>query len=117
MRFTDNEVAGIEMEKDKDGKENKINRNDPMMPIAWTKSYQIPGGQKGKVFATTIGAATDLLTEGTRRMLVNSVFWCLDLSVPEKANVDIVGDYQPSPYAFKEDKYWVDKNLSVSSLQ
>jgi hypothetical protein len=117
MRFTDNEVAGIETEKDKDGKETKINRNDPMMPVAWIKSYQIPGGQKGKVFATTIGAATDLLTEGTRRILVNSIFWCLDLSVPEKANVDLIGDYQPSAYAFKEDKYWVDKNLSVSSLQ
>ena len=117
MRFTDNEVAGIETEKDKEGKETKINRNDPMMPVAWTKSYQIPGGQKGKVFATTIGAATDLLTEGTRRMIVNSIFWCLDLSVPEKANVDIIGDYQPSAYAFKEDKYWIDKKLSVSSLQ
>jgi len=117
MRFTDNEVAGIEIEKDKEGKETKINRNDPMMPVAWIKSYQIPGGQKGKVFATTIGAATDLLSEGTRRMIVNSIFWCLDLQVPEKANVDLIGDYQPSPYAFKEDKYWVDKNLNVSSLQ
>ncbi len=117
MRFTDTEVAGIEIEKDKEGKETKINRNDPMMPIAWTKSYQIPGGQKGKVFTTTMGAATDLLTEGTRRIIVNSVFWCLDLSVPVKANVDLIGDYQPSPFAFKEDQYWLDKNLSVSSLQ
>ena len=117
MRFTDREVAGIEIEKDKDGKEVKLNRNDPMMPVAWTKSYQIPGGQKGKVFTSTLGAATDLLTEATRRMIVNSVFWCLDLTVPEKANVDLVGNYNPSAYSFKEDKYWLEKNLSVSSLQ
>ena len=117
MRFTDNEVAGVETEKDENGKQIEINRNDPMMPVAWTKTYQIPGGQKGKVFTTTIGAATDLLTEGTRRMIVNSVFWCLDLKVPEKANVDIIGDYRPSPFAFKKENYWADKNLSVSSLQ
>lgn len=117
MRFSDNEVAGIETEKDKDGKEVKLNRNDPMMPVAWIKSYQIPGGQKGKVFTSTIGAATDLLTEGTRRMIVNSVFWCLNLTVPEKANVDFVGSYDPSPYSFKEDQYWLEKNLSVSSLK
>lgn len=117
MRFTDNQVAGAEMEKDQDGKEIKINRNDPMMPVAWTKSYQIPGGLKGKVFTTTMGAATDLLTEGTRRMLVNSVFWCLDLAVPDKANVDIIGNYRPSPYAFKEEQYWIDNNMSVSSQQ
>jgi len=117
MRFSDKEVAGIEIEKDKDGKEVKVNRNDPMMPIAWTKSYQIPGGQKGKAFTSTIGAATDLLTEGTRRLIVNSVFWCLDLNVPDKADVNLIGDYNPSPYSFKDDQYWLDKNLTVSSLQ
>ncbi len=117
MRFTDNNIAGIEIEKDKEGKEVKINRNDPMMPIAWTKSYQIPGGQKGKAFTSTIGAATDLLTEGTRRLLVNSVFWCLDLNVPDKADVNLIGDYNPSPYSFKDDQYWLDKNLTVSSIQ
>ena len=117
MRFTDNQVAGVEIEQDQDGKEIQMNRNDPMMPVAWTKSYQIPGGQTGKVFTTTMGAATDLLTEGTRRMIVNSVFWCLDLTVPDKTNVDIIGTYRPSPFAFKEEQYWTDKNMSVSSQQ
>jgi type 1 glutamine amidotransferase len=113
MKFTDNEVAGIEVIKDDAGKETKINRNDPMMPIAWTKSYQIPGGKKGKVFTTTIGSSTDLLAEGTRRMIVNSVFWCLDLSVPEKADVGLVGNYNPTAYAFRDDEYWTKKNLRV----
>lgn len=113
MKFTDNEVAGIEIINDDAGKETKINRNDPMMPIAWTKSYQLPGGKKGKAFTTTIGSSTDLLTEGTRRMIVNSVFWCLDLSVPEKADVELVGTYNPSAYAFREDEYWIQKNLRV----
>lgn len=116
MRSTDVEVAGIEVEE-KDGLKKEFNRNDPMMPIAWTKSYQLKDGKQGKAFATTIGAATDLLAEGTRRLLVNGVFWCLDKTVPEKANVDIIGTYNPSPYAFHDDAYWMRKKLTISSLE
>ncbi len=112
MRSTDIEVAGIHPDRAEKG-----NPNEPMMPVAWTKSYQIPGGQKGRVFATTMGASTDLLSEGTRRMFVNAVFWCLDLEVPEKANVDIVGDFDPTPYMFVDDQYFIDKNQSVASLK
>jgi type 1 glutamine amidotransferase len=117
MRFTDNEIAGVEIEKDKSGKETKVNRNDPMMPIVWTKSYQIPGGEKGKALTSTIGSSTDLLAEGTRRLIVNGAFWCLDLAVPEKADVDLVGSYDATPYAFHDDEYWINKNQSVSGLQ
>ncbi len=112
MRFTDNEVAG---EVEEDGE--IFNPNDPLMPVIWTKSYQLPGGTQGKALATTIGSSTDMLTEGTRRMLVNGVFWCLDLEVPAKAKVDLVGTYEPSPYAFVEMDYWIEKNQSISDLQ
>jgi type 1 glutamine amidotransferase len=116
MRSTDSEVAGIEVEE-KDGVKTEFNRNEPMMPVAWTKSYQVNGGKKGKAFASTIGAATDLLSEGTRRLLINGVFWCLDRPVPEKANVDIIGTYNPSPFMFQKDEYWMKKKLSISSLE
>lgn len=91
--------------------------NDVLMPIAWTKSYQIPGGKKGKAFTSTIGAATDMLNESVRRLLVNGVFWTMDLPVPEKANVTIVGEFKPSAYGFKEDDYWLQKQLKVSDLE
>ena len=91
--------------------------NKPMMPIAWTKSYQIPGGNEGKVFTTTIGAATDMLNEGVRRLLVNSVFWCLDMKVPAKADVGIVGDFEPTAYEFREDDYWLKKQLKVEDFE
>jgi type 1 glutamine amidotransferase len=91
--------------------------NEILMPIAWTKSYQIPGGKEGKAFTSTIGAATDMLNEGVRRLLVNGVFWTMDLPVPEKASVDLVGDYKPSAYGFKDDDYWLNKHLTVKSLQ
>ena len=78
-------------------------KNDPMMPIGWTKTYQLPEGKEGRVFATTMGAATDLATEGTRRMLVNAVYWCLGMEdeIGERGTkVDIVGEFDPTPYGF-----------------
>jgi hypothetical protein len=90
--------------------------NDPMMPIAWTKSYQIPGGKEGRAVTTTIGAASDMLNEGVRRLLVNSVFWSLDMVVPEKADVGIVGDFKPTAYEFRDDEYWLQKQLKVEDF-
>ncbi len=77
-------------------------KNDPMMPIAWTKTYQGAKGEAGRVFTTTMGAATDLESEGLRRLLVNAAYWCLGLEekIPPGANVEIVGEYKPSPFGF-----------------
>lgn len=74
--------------------------NMPMMPVAWTRVVKNEAGTENKVFCTTMGAATDLATEGTRRLVVNAVFWGLGLEVPEKADVTPVGDYQPTMYGF-----------------
>jgi type 1 glutamine amidotransferase len=70
-------------------------KNDPMMPVAWTKTYK-----GARVFTTTMGAATDLENEGVRRMLVNATYWALKMQVPGKAKVDLVGEYRPSPFKF-----------------
>ncbi len=75
--------------------------NSPMMPVAWTREVRNEAGKVNKIFTTTMGAATDLQSEGTRRLVVNSVFWGLGIGVPAKANVDYIGDYQPSMYSFK----------------
>jgi hypothetical protein len=76
--------------------------NDPMMPVAWTKSYKGAEGKSGRVFTTTMGAAVDLESEGVRRLLVNAAYWCcgLEEKIPTKAKVDIVGSYEPSPFGF-----------------
>ncbi len=92
-------------------------KNDPMMPVAWTKTYQVPGGQSGKVFTTSMGASTDLLSEGVRRLLANAVYWCLNMEgqLPaEGANVDLVGDYTPTQFEFRDDAYWQDRKMTVS---
>src|SRR5690606_38819928 len=72
-------------------------KNDTMMPIAWTKSYK-----GGRVFTTTMGAATDLASAGVRRMLVNAAYWAVGLEDQFRpdANVDPVGEFEPTPYGF-----------------
>jgi hypothetical protein len=82
-----------------DGQEQGI--NDPMMPIAWTRTHQNPNGKKNRVFCTTMGAATDLANEGLRRMVTNAVLWGFELAIPEQTDVRFVDPYQPTPYAFK----------------
>jgi len=76
--------------------------NDPKMPIAWTKTYTGAAGKQARVFTSTIGAANDLTSEGTRRLLVNACYWAVGLEdqIPEKSNVAVVGDYQPSNFKF-----------------
>ncbi len=76
--------------------------NDPMMPIAWVKSYTGTSGKTARVFTTTLGTSEDLLTEGNRRLLVNACYWALGLErkIRAKANVGLVGEYHPSPFAF-----------------
>ncbi len=108
MRETDSVVSTIVGEG-----ENAYNPNDPMQPIAWTKSYQIPGGETGQSFTATIGASTDLLNEALRRMYINACYHLLGLEVPEKANVAIVGTYQPTAFGFHDDAYWAEKALRV----
>ena len=64
-------------------------KNDPMMPVAWTKTYQGASGQRGRVFTTTMGCAKDFESEGLRRLVVNAAYWCVGLEeeIPAKANV------------------------------
>ena len=76
--------------------------NDPMMPVAWTKTYSISEGKTGRVFTTTMGASQDLLSEGTRRMIVNACYWALGMEtqISGKSRVDIVGKFAPTPFKF-----------------
>jgi len=78
-------------------------KNDPPMPIAWTCDDGGTKGTVGRVFTTTMGASTDLVAEGTRRMIVNAVYWALAMEdqIPEGGtDVDLVGDYEPTPFGF-----------------
>jgi type 1 glutamine amidotransferase len=83
-------------------------KNEPMMPVAWIRTYTGRAGKAARVFATTMGASQDLAYEGTRRMLVNGAYWALGMEakIPARSNVDLVGDYHPTPFRAKPDAEW-----------
>lgn len=72
-------------------------QNDPMMPVAWSRTYR-----GARVFTTTMGAATDLQNQALRRLLVNAAYWALGLEkrITPRSNMDLVGAYNPLPFGF-----------------
>ncbi|MFN6128615.1 MAG: hypothetical protein ACK5AC_04185 [Planctomycetota bacterium] len=91
-------------------------KNEPMMPLIWAKSYQMPGGKEGKVVGSTIGAAVDLLSEDLRRLFINSVYWGVGLPVPVKASVAIPAEYQPSYFGFKPKDYFTQQKRTPKEM-
>ncbi|MGH7140900.1 MAG: GDSL-type esterase/lipase family protein, partial [Pirellulales bacterium] len=93
-------------------------KNDPMMPLAWLKSYTAPAGKTGQAFCTTMGASIDFTSEGLRRLIVNAAYYLTGLGdkVPEKNNVEIVGTFEPSFFGFKNNEYWKEKALKPADF-
>ncbi len=79
-----------------------VNTEKPTMPVAWIKNYTGETGNSSRIFCTTMGAATDLPSEGMRRVLVNGTYWCLGMEdqIADRANVDIVGEFDPTAFGF-----------------
>ena len=75
--------------------------NDPAMPVVWTRTHTNDNGTTNRILTTTLGSATDLENEALRRLIVNGVYWGLDLNVPAKADVSYVDAYEPSFYGFE----------------
>ena len=77
-------------------------QNEPMLPVAWVKTFTPKQGTTGRVFTTTMGASQDLLSEGLRRLLVNACYWALGMEdkIPAKTDVELVGEYKPRPFGF-----------------
>jgi hypothetical protein len=84
-------------------------KNNPMMPLVWTREYHGESGKVNRILCTTMGAAPDLESEGLRRLLVNAVYWGLGMEkkIPAKANVDYVGEYHPTFFGFGKFKHGV----------
>lgn len=94
-------------------------KNDPMMPVAWAKTYQLPGGTRGRVFSTTMGASTDLVSEGTRKMILNAAYWALEMEdlIPDEGIASgLVGNYEPTRYENHPPEYWVERGLKPADL-
>ncbi|MDR0610226.1 MAG: ThuA domain-containing protein [Planctomycetaceae bacterium] len=77
-------------------------KNNPKMPILWTKTYQIENGKKGQAAASTIGSGLDFETPDVRRLLINACYWLLQMNdkiLPENS-VELVGEYKPLNFGF-----------------
>jgi hypothetical protein len=79
------------------------------MPIAWTKSYRGSKGVAARIFTTTLGHSFDFKSEGVRRLVVNGTLWAIGMGnqIPDRANVDLVGKYDPSDIGFGTHKVGV----------
>eukprot|EP00479_Gromia_sphaerica_P001662 TRINITY_DN1190_c0_g1_i2.p1 TRINITY_DN1190_c0_g1~~TRINITY_DN1190_c0_g1_i2.p1 ORF type:complete len:364 (-),score=84.48 TRINITY_DN1190_c0_g1_i2:186-1277(-) len=73
-------------------------------PVAWTRTFVGPTptsltpqeSKETHVFTTTMGAANDDQFVGMRRLLVNAVYVLLEMDVPDKADVGLTFEYNPS---------------------
>jgi hypothetical protein len=82
------------------------NASKKLVPVAWTKTFTGSEGKTDRIFATTMGHAGDLQSEGFRRLLVNACYWGMGMEaqIPQRANVDLIGAYNPSPIGFGGNK-------------
>ena len=78
------------------------NPDKKLVPVAWIKTFTGSEGKTSRIFTTTMGHAGDLKSEGFRRLLVNACYWGLGMAdkIPERAKVDLVGKYDPTPIGF-----------------
>lgn len=88
-----------------DPKDDPNTKKKPV-PVAWTKAFKGETGNTSRVFSTTMGHAHDFKSEGFRRLLINGIYWGLAMEdkIPAKANVDLVGEYDPAPIGMKGHK-------------
>ena len=94
---------------------DKPNEKKKLQPLCWTKTFKGSAGKVNRVFATTMGASVDFKSAGLRRIVVNACYWGMGLEdkIPEKSNVDIVGEFKPTFYGFGSFK----KNVKPSDLK
>lgn len=92
----------------------KGEKNAPMMPVAWTKSYQ-----GGRVFTTTMGSSNDLVNEALRRLIVNAALWAVgrEDQITPTLDVGLVGDFQPSMYGFEKGDHWKKLGRKVGDFK
>jgi len=88
--------------------------------VAWTRTYQVEGGEPGRAFYSSMGVSVDFLSPGTRRLLVNAVYWAMGMEadIPQGGSVvDIVGLYNPTVTGRHGDDYWKSKAMRIADLR
>ncbi len=79
------------------------------LPVAWFKHWKTSNGEMARVFQSTMGSGKDLENPGLRRLVINAVYWGLEMEAhirPDRS-VEIVGDYAPLASGFNYPKIGV----------
>jgi len=79
------------------------------LPVAWVKSWTGASGRPARVFHSTMGSAKDFESAGLRRLVINAVYWGLELeeAIRPDLNVDLVAPYRPLASGFAYEKLGV----------
>jgi len=81
-------------------------KNEPMHPVAWLRERPLSddaGSPTQRIFATTMGAATDMQSEDLRRLFLNAGLWCLEMEqrIPDGGlEASMLGRYEPTGFGF-----------------
>jgi hypothetical protein len=90
--------------------DSPANWSKPLMPIVWLREARLESGRSAQILCSTIGAASDFVSEDLRRLIVNACYHLTGLEVPRKADVTPVGDFNPTMFGFNQYK----KGVKVS---
>lgn len=93
-------------------------RKDVRMPFAWFKTYTAPSGKEGRSFSTTAGASLDWQSEDLRRLMVNAIYSLTghEKDIPEKSNVNFLGEYKPKPTGALSNEAWTALKLTPATF-
>jgi len=86
------------------------NLQKAIMPLIWLRNYTGETGKTAKVLCSTIGASVDLQSEDLRRLFVSASYWLTGIDVPPKADVNYIGEFNPTFFGFDKGK----KGVKVS---
>ena len=93
-------------------------RKDVRMPFAWFKTYTAPSGKEGRSFTATAGASLDWQSEDLRRLMVNAIYSLTghEKDIPEKSNVNFIGEYKPKPTGALSNEAWTALKLTPATF-
>lgn len=79
------------------------------LPVVWTKHWTTSEGEKARVLHSTMGSGTDLENPGLRRLVINGVYWGLEMEdkISPESSIDYVGPYEPLHNGFHYEKLGV----------
>ncbi len=79
-------------------------RNDPPMPLAWTRELPRAAGAPQRVFYCSMGASQDLADPGLRRLLLQACLWAVgrEGQIPQQGvALPAVPDFAPSAFGIR----------------